>query len=129
MKKYNNILSNYIDISKDIFCKKGIYYIFGDLGVGKTTLIKNFVPQASSPSYTHCNEYVYNNQRILHLDLYTGIYKELIYDNLDADFILVEWAQYLDKEFFQNFPGYNIYIDKDHIYFDSKSSDFVSKKN
>ncbi|NNE25517.1 MAG: tRNA (adenosine(37)-N6)-threonylcarbamoyltransferase complex ATPase subunit type 1 TsaE [Saprospiraceae bacterium] len=77
----------------------------GELGAGKTTLIKAMIQaldsqdQGSSPSYAIVNEYAVNGDRIYHLDLYRlndaeeafqlGI-EEILYSGA---YCFVEWPQ------------------------------------
>ena len=49
---------------------------YGDMGVGKTTLIKTIVKvlgsndEVSSPTFSIVNEYELNNDKVYHFDLY-----------------------------------------------------------
>lgn len=55
---------------------KKIITLSGDLGAGKTTLVKaiakhlGVTENVSSPTYSLINEYQYGNQTLYHLDLY-----------------------------------------------------------
>ena len=55
---------------------KKIITLSGDLGAGKTTLVKTIAKHlgvtenVSSPTYSLINEYQYGNQTLYHLDLY-----------------------------------------------------------
>ncbi|SUO95543.1 tRNA (adenosine(37)-N6)-threonylcarbamoyltransferase complex ATPase subunit type 1 TsaE [Suttonella ornithocola] len=84
---------------------KGVIYLHGDLGSGKTTFVSLFLKQfglqeqVSSPSYTLINEYTIDNIHILHADLYRlSSPDELIYLDVDeweqrADTIFIEWPE------------------------------------
>ncbi|MFI0429151.1 tRNA (adenosine(37)-N6)-threonylcarbamoyltransferase complex ATPase subunit type 1 TsaE [Mariniflexile sp. HMF6888] len=77
--------------------------LYGDMGVGKTTLIKNIVKElgshddVSSPTFSIVNEYELKNDKIFHFDLYRiknleEAYNFGIEDYLDSDhWILIEW--------------------------------------
>ena len=89
----------------------------GELGAGKTTLIKALMKElgskdeGSSPSFAIINEYSSNSGRIYHLDLYRlneaqevfqlGI-EEILYS---GEFCFVEWPQIIE-EFIE--PPYHI---------------------
>ena len=51
-------------------------HLSGNLGVGKTTLVRGILQSTgwkgpvTSPSYTLCEEYEFDNQLFLHVDLY-----------------------------------------------------------
>ena len=60
----------------DALGNKKIVTLSGDLGAGKTTLVKaiakhlGVTENVSSPTYSLVNEYKYGNQTLYHLDLY-----------------------------------------------------------
>lgn len=78
---------------------------YGDMGVGKTTLIKAIVKvlgsedDVSSPTFSIVNEYKLNDDVIYHFDLYRinsieEAYNFGIEDYLDSDsWILIEWPE------------------------------------
>ncbi|ESQ13687.1 MAG TPA: tRNA (adenosine(37)-N6)-threonylcarbamoyltransferase complex ATPase subunit type 1 TsaE [Chromatiaceae bacterium] len=85
--------------------QSGLVFLRGDLGVGKTTLVRGLLrglgyPGAvRSPSYTLIEPYEIGGQQIYHLDLYRlGDAEELEYlglrDLLDGEaLLLVEWPE------------------------------------
>ena len=81
-----------------------ILLVCGDVGSGKTTLIKEICKQlkvkdqVSSPTYTLINEYSYEEGLVIHLDLYRIENKEEIndlglFEYLSNKFIIIEWPE------------------------------------
>ena len=81
-----------------------ILLVCGDVGSGKTTLIKEICKQlkvkdqVSSPTYTLINEYSYEEGLVIHLDLYRIENKEEIndlglFEYLYNKFIIIEWPE------------------------------------
>lgn len=81
---------------------------YGDMGVGKTTLIKALVKaigshdNVSSPTFSIVNEYEFQNEKIYHFDLYRindleEAYNFGIEDYLDSEsWVIIEWPQIIE---------------------------------
>ncbi|WP_281846478.1 tRNA (adenosine(37)-N6)-threonylcarbamoyltransferase complex ATPase subunit type 1 TsaE [Olleya namhaensis] len=79
----------------------------GEMGVGKTTLIKTLIKLlgsndvVSSPTFSIVNEYIAENQSIYHFDLYRIEDEDELYDfGIDTyiynnNFVFVEWPELL----------------------------------
>ena len=78
--------------------------LFGDLGAGKTALVRGFIqsvlPDAivTSPTYNIVNKYTYNGKSIYHFDMYRitdddDLYSVGFYDYLDNGIIICEWSE------------------------------------
>lgn len=81
-----------------------ILLVCGDVGSGKTTLIKEICKQlkvkdqVSSPTYTLINEYSYEDGLVIHMDLYRIENKKEIndlglFEYLYNKFIIIEWPE------------------------------------
>ncbi len=87
------------------FKRGGVVYLHGDLGVGKTTLVRGLLRalgyqgRVKSPSYGLIETYDFENLTVHHLDLYRlGHGEEITYLGLedlfdDPTLLLVEWAE------------------------------------
>ncbi len=85
--------------------KNNTYLFFGEMGVGKTTLIKAVVKQlgtedhVSSPTYALVNEYQTKDKPVYHFDFYRIKDIEEVYDIGFEDYlaqdayILIEWPE------------------------------------
>lgn len=104
------------DISQldDFFCivekmacdiVRGVVYLQGDLGVGKTALVQHWLKYlgvdvpVTSPSYQIVNHYEANGKKFIHVDLYRlADVDELLYLDVrdwteQADLIFIEWPE------------------------------------
>lgn len=102
LESFASILANLL--------QKGDYILFhGEIGSGKTTLIK-FIGKAlgidertvTSPSFVIINEYQKNKLKIFHIDIYKLGENISISDiglddyYIDNGIVLIEWAEYLN---------------------------------
>ena len=89
-----------------------VILLMGDLGAGKTTLIRFLVEalpggenaEVASPSFTLCNVYP-TTPKVQHFDLYRlppGSGDEMLEESLEelCGLILIEWAEYLPGRVF-----------------------------
>ncbi len=101
------------NLSRNI--KKGeIFFLYGEMGVGKTTFVKylinklqlkfdNKTTEVTSPTFNIMNEYYFGNFVIKHYDLYRlksdNELKELnLFENNNDDILLIEWPEIIKKE-------------------------------
>ena len=94
--------------------KKGeLFFLYGQMGVGKTTFVKYFInnlqlkfykklTEVTSPTFNIMNEYILDNLIIKHYDLYRlKSYSDLknlnLFENND-DILLIEWPELIKEE-------------------------------
>tara|TARA_B100001540_G_scaffold316306_1_gene345789 strand:- start:250 stop:696 length:447 start_codon:yes stop_codon:yes gene_type:complete len=94
--------------------KKGdVLFLYGEVGVGKTTFAKYLInefqknnneelTEVISPTFNIINEYVVGNLTIKHYDLFRlKSYKEIknlnLFDNKKKSIFIVEWPQKIEK--------------------------------
>ena len=98
-KASNFVLKN---VSHDIIL------ISGDVGTGKTTLIKEYCKLigvkeiVNSPTYTLINEYQNKSGKIVHMDLYrvediNEINELGLFEYLDKNIVIIEWPEIILK--------------------------------
>lgn len=99
--KLNEIEQVALKLIKSFKSKTILFY--GDLGVGKTTLIKTLVKilgssdEVSSPTFSIVNEYNLKSDKIFHFDLYRINNEEELYDFGFEDYVsnnnwvFIEW--------------------------------------
>ncbi len=107
LKKFANDLS--------IKLKEGdIFFLFGEMGVGKTTFVKYLInnlqylsknkpTEVTSPTFNIMNEYNIEGLSIKHYDLYrlksTDELQDLnLFDNNDKSILFIEWPQIIKKK-------------------------------
>mgnify|MGYP001430988192 CR=1 FL=1 len=94
--------------------KKGdIFFLLGEMGVGKTTFVKYLinnlqikfhqkVTEVNSPTFNIMNEYSIGSLLIKHFDLYRlksphELSDLNIFGNKDEEIIFIEWPQLIEK--------------------------------
>lgn len=101
---YEETLQKAADFAKTV--KKGTVIGFiGGLGMGKTAFTSGFVKglainaDVSSPTFAICNEYIGNDCRVYHFDMYRieswdDLYSTGFFDYIDSGaYILAEWSE------------------------------------
>ncbi|MDC0248924.1 tRNA (adenosine(37)-N6)-threonylcarbamoyltransferase complex ATPase subunit type 1 TsaE [Flavobacteriaceae bacterium] len=87
---------------------RDIILIIGEVGTGKTTLIKEYCKLigveeiVNSPTYTLINEYQNKSSKIVHMDLYrVEDVKEInelgLFEYLDKNIVIIEWPEIILK--------------------------------
>ena len=99
---------------------------YGDMGVGKTTLIKTIVKvlgsqdEVSSPTFSIVNEYKLGDEKIYHFDLYRindieEVYNFGIEEYLDSEFWkLIEWPEKIESILYDDFDRIEIQLDAEN---------------
>lgn len=103
-QSYDETLEKAAELSKTL--KKGTVIGFiGGLGMGKTAFTAGFVrglgitADVSSPTFAICNDYIGENDRVYHFDMYRveswdDLYSTGFFDYLETDaYILAEWSE------------------------------------
>ena len=83
---------------------RDVILITGEVGTGKTTLIKEYCKLigveeiVNSPTYTLINEYQNKSGKIVHMDLYrVEDIKEInelgLFEYLDKNIVIIEWPE------------------------------------
>ena len=108
-----------VNVKKNI--NTNIVLISGEMGVGKTTLIKeiflslNVIDNVSSPTFSIINEYRTNQNKVVyHMDLYRlkniseiediGLFEYLESGNL----CIIEWGDIIEKLIYSNYDKFII---------------------
>lgn len=85
--------------------KGAVIGFVGGLGMGKTAFTTGFVKglgisaDVSSPTFAICNDYIGNDNRVYHFDMYRvdswdDLYSTGFFDYLETDaYILAEWSE------------------------------------
>ncbi|MFL0352539.1 tRNA (adenosine(37)-N6)-threonylcarbamoyltransferase complex ATPase subunit type 1 TsaE [Xanthomarina sp. GH4-25] len=117
-------LSELDSVARQLFknLKSKTILLYGEMGAGKTTLIKKLVnelgstDEVSSPTYSIVNEYELFNDKIFHFDLYRikDIDEALnfgIEDYLDSNhWIIIEWPEIIEDLITENYHCVNLSI-------------------
>ena len=88
--------------------KRDVILITGEVGTGKTTLIKEYCRLigvkeiVNSPTYTLINEYQNKSGKIVHMDLYrvediNEINELGLFEYLDKNIVIIEWPEIILK--------------------------------
>ena len=104
------------ELAKDLthYLKGGeIVYLYGEMGVGKTTFVRYLINQfqknkklhiteVTSPTFNLLNEYVVNDLVIKHYDLFrlkdeSEIKNLDLFENNQSTITLIEWPQLISK--------------------------------
>ena len=104
------------ELAKDLthYLKGGeIVYLYGEMGVGKTTFVRYLINQfqknkklhiteVTSPTFNLLNEYVINDLVIKHYDLFrlkdeSEITNLDLFENNQSTITLIEWPQLISK--------------------------------
>ena len=104
------------ELAKDLthYLKGGeIVYLYGEMGVGKTTFVRYLINQfqknkklhiteVTSPTFNLLNEYVINDLVIKHYDLFrlkdeSEIINLDLFENNQSTITLIEWPQLISK--------------------------------
>lgn len=109
----NNISEPVSWFVSNLFQKKSLYLLKGELGAGKTEFVKKLgdqldVNQVASPSFAICNQYqdTTGNNTFYHVDLYRIKNEDDLESSgfwdlfLDEGPVFVEWAEYINPEYF-----------------------------
>lgn len=99
---------------------------YGDMGVGKTTLIKTIVKvlgsddEVSSPTFSIVNEYQLKNNKVYHFDLYRindleEAYNFGIEDYIDSEnWKLIEWPEKIEPILTDQFDRIDLELDSNN---------------
>ena len=106
--------------------KNDVILISGDVGTGKTTLVKGYCKligvkeNVNSPTYTLINQYKCNSKIVVHIDLYRvnsliEINELGLFDYLENNLVIIEWPEIILNQIDFNYTLITIkYIDKSH---------------
>ncbi len=118
-------LNDLEDVAKRLIqnVKTKTLLFYGDMGVGKTTLIKAIAKvlgsddEVSSPTFSIVNEYQLQNDKIYHFDLYRindleEAYNFGIEDYFDSEYWkLIEWPEKIEPMLSDHFDKINLELE------------------
>ncbi|PZM86853.1 MAG: tRNA (adenosine(37)-N6)-threonylcarbamoyltransferase complex ATPase subunit type 1 TsaE [candidate division SR1 bacterium] len=94
-------------LGRDLAQKAKVLLLSGELGAGKTTLIKGFAEalgidpeKVQSPTYAYLNLY---DGKLLHIDMYRlGSFEELVEKGIlsqiaECEWVVIEWPKWIDQ--------------------------------
>jgi tRNA threonylcarbamoyladenosine biosynthesis protein TsaE len=121
---HSNSLSSLKEIAKEMITfseQNKIFCFYGEMGVGKTTLIKELIKflgveeEGSSPTFSIVNEYVSNEGKsIYHFDFYRINSEEEAFDFgyeeyfYSGNYCFIEWPEKIDNLLPDSFVKINI---------------------
>ena len=124
-KKTEELANKFLDIIK----LGDVIFLYGEMGVGKTTFIRYFInglqkknkekiTEITSPTFNLLNEYKIKNFQIMHYDLFrlssSDELKNLdLFENKLNSITLIEWPQII-KEKPKNLIELTLNYEKDH---------------
>ena len=106
IKLISQRISNYLD-------NGDIVFLFGEIGVGKTTFVRHFInnlqkkcneprTEVPSPTFNIINEYLIKEKKIAHIDLYrvkdeNELYNIGLFENKENYILFIEWPEIIKK--------------------------------
>ncbi|APY12870.1 tRNA (adenosine(37)-N6)-threonylcarbamoyltransferase complex ATPase subunit type 1 TsaE [Seonamhaeicola sp. S2-3] len=126
--KLTYTLDNINNVAKEIInnATSKTIFLYGDMGVGKTTLVKSLVEylgsneEVSSPTFSIVNEYEAKENLIYHFDLYRinnleeafsfGI-EDYLYSN---EWVIVEWPELIEDIEIEQYNRIEIELNEDN---------------
>ena len=91
-----------------------IFFLYGEMGVGKTTFVKYFInkiqlrlnekiTEVTSPTFNIMNEYILGDLTVKHYDLYRlksdEELKDLnLFDNNNKEILFIEWPELIQQK-------------------------------
>ena len=107
IKLISQRISNYLD-------NGDIVFLFGEIGVGKTTFVRHFInnlqkkcneprTEVPSPTFNIINEYLIKEKKIAHIDLYrvkdeNELYNIGLFENKENYILFIEWPEIIKKK-------------------------------
>ena len=104
-----------------------IFFLYGEMGVGKTTFIKslckglNVLDVVSSPTFSIVNQYLNNNDDfIYHFDFYRTTNKEEIFDIgyeeyiYSSSYCFIEWPERIESLLPNNYIKIEMILDRNN---------------